>query len=397
MNKVRRLLTLALRALVMAVLTAGAVALGWISLQRNVERACELDEWPHLSSCPKPETERSAQLADLRQRAARNPGDAANYLALALLTQSGSIAPLDEEAVLRVTSVLAAQDPVLHRVLATRALQRGQLPEAVHWLVRLVEGARDERAAQTMAALLAFPEGRAAVVSALQPASRWLEPLLRAMPAARVSIQQAMPLLEPALAMKLITSSQGLALVSQLKAEGAWLDAQALWLRLLGRPAPLIFNGGFEQGFIRGGFDWDLPDAPVSRTGVQVQQPAILGAQGRALELIFSGRPVTLPVLGQHLVLFPGSYAFHGRFMARRLRAGAGLSWVFTCAAGGAELARTPLLTDTQGRWQDVSVPVDVPSGCGAVSMQLRTQLGSDALAGVQGDAYFDDFQLALR
>jgi hypothetical protein len=397
MSRAQQLAAWVLRAIVMVVLVAGALALARISLQRNVERACELDEWPHLSSCPKPDTARAAQLADLRQRVARNPGDAANYLALALLTQSGSIAPLDEEAVLRVTRELAPQDPVLHRVLAARALQRGQMPEAVHWLVRLVEGARDERAAQALAALLAFPEGRAALVAALQPGSRWLEPLLRALPAAGVSIQQALPLLEPALALKLMTSSQGLALVSQLKAQGAWLEAQALWLRLLGRPAPQIFNGGFEQGFIRGGFDWELPDAPASRAGVQVQQPALPGAQGRVLELTFSGRPVTLPVIGQHLVLFPGGYVFQGRFMARRLRAGAGLGWIFTCTAGGAELARTPPLLDTQGRWQEISVPMDVPSGCGAVALQLRTQLGSDALAGVQGDAYFDDFQLALR
>jgi len=204
-------------------------------------------------------------------------------------------------------------------------------------------------------------------------------------------------LLEPAIALKLVTPELGLAMVSQLKASGYWLDAQALWLRLLGQPAPMIYNGGFEQGFIRGGFDWELPEAAPAHTGVQVAQQPVAGAQGRALELAFNGRPLALPVIGQVVVLLPGSYAFTGRFMARRLRAGTGLTWVFSCAAGGTELARTPALTDSQGKWQDLSLPLLVPAGCGAVLMQLRTQVGSDALAGLRGEAYFDDFLLSVR
>ena len=388
----------AVSAATMVALAAIALALGWISLQRNFDRACELDEWPNFSSCPKPDAAVAAQVRDLRQRIARNPGDVAPYLALTLLTaQPGGIAPLDDQAVLAVTGKLAGHDPRLLRVLASRALQRRQWPEAVQLLTQLVELHRDGPAAQAMASLLALPDARAALVAALQPDSHWVEPLLQALPASQVPVQQAMPFLAQALTLRLIPAEAGLALVSQLKAGGYWLDGQALWLRLLGQPAPLIYNGDFENGFVRGGFDWELQDAAPARTGVQVQQPPVAGAQGRALELAFNGRPLALPVVGQHLVLFPGSYTFSGRYMAQQLRAGAGLTWVFTCTTGGAELGRTPSLTDTQGRWQDLTLPLEVPANCGAVLMQLRTQLGSDGLAGLRGEAYFDGFGLSAR
>lgn len=336
----------------------------------------------------------ASQVRDLRQRIARNPGDASSYLALVLLTtQPGGIAPLDEAAVLGAATRLAPQHPMLQRVLASRALERKQWSEAVPWLIRLVENHHDAAAAQTLASLVGVPEARAALVAALRSDSRWVEPLLRALPEGRVP--QAMPLLEPAWTLRLISPEQAMTLIGQLKSAGAWTDAYALWLKILGQPTPLIYNGGFEQGFIRGGFDWERQDA--GRSGVQLQQLPVGGAQGRALELAFNGRPLAMPVIGQHLVLFPGHYTFSGRFMAQRLRAGAGLVWSFTCTAGGTELARTPALTETQGRWQDLSLALEVPASCGAVRLQLRTHLGSDALAGLRGEAYFDSFGLSAR
>ena len=47
-----------------------ALALGVISLQRNLQRACELHEWPDFSSCPVPDEAVPAQVRDLRARIA---------------------------------------------------------------------------------------------------------------------------------------------------------------------------------------------------------------------------------------------------------------------------------------------------------------------------------------
>jgi hypothetical protein len=65
----------ALRGLVVGLGIALAWVLGAIGLQRNLQRACELHEWPDFSSCPVPDEAVPAQVRDLRARIAANPGD----------------------------------------------------------------------------------------------------------------------------------------------------------------------------------------------------------------------------------------------------------------------------------------------------------------------------------
>ncbi len=375
-----------------------SVWLAIIAVPRNLDKACEAAEWPNLTTCIPPSTDPAQQVLALRERAARNPGDATSYLALAVLAvQPAGIAPLNADAVLATASQLAGENPMLRRVLASRALELGQWPQAVALLARLAHDDRDPVAAQRLASLLTQTESRDAVLQALKPDSQWVTTVMAALPAAKVPIADALPFLSKALALGLIPSEQGLAMVSQLKAAGQWLAAQALWLRLLGQPAPLIYNGGFEQGFLRGGFDWELPELPESRGGVSVRQPVVEGANGRALALAFNGRPLATPVISQTLVLFPGNYQFSSRFSSRQLRAGGGLVWTLTCLPGTAELARSSAITDTANRWLDVSFAVEVPQACGAVQLRLQTLLASDALSGLSGEAFVDDVQLRVR
>ncbi len=387
--------SVALRAAWTLAAAVVAAALAWMALPRNIERACEADEWPHLSSCAKPTLVPTDQVQALRERASRNPGDATSYLALALLAvQPAGVPPLKSDAVLATAVQLAPQDPMLRRALASDALARRQWPQAVQWLILLIQVNHDSAAALQMARLLTVPDARGAVLAAVQPGSVWVAPVMTALGHARVPGQEALPFLSAALASGLIGPDQGLAMVSQLKSARRWLDAQGLWLKLLGQPSPLIYNGDFEQGFLRGGFDWELPDLPPYRSGVTVQQPMTEGTQGRALALSFNGRPLALPVIAQTLVLFPGVYQLNGRYMSRHLRAGNGLIWAFSCADGDAPLTHTGALADTVGRWQDFSLPVEVPATCGAVQMRLTTALKSDALAGLSGDLYFDNIRL---
>ena len=390
-------LPLTLRVLVVLAATVGSMALAWFALPRNIDRACEAAEWPNLSSCPVPPQDKAQQVQSLRERASRNPGDSTSYLALAVLaTQPPGIQPLNEEAVFATAEQLAPHDPMLRRVLATNALAQEQWAPAVKWLVQLVEKDRDGVAAIRLAGLLTRAQSREIVLAEMKPGSQWVAPVLAAMPAATVPLQEALPFISAALTNGLISSDQGLALVSQLKAGRRWLEAQALWLRLLGQPTALVYNGDFEQGFLKGGFDWEPAGAPAWRSGVVLSQPAMEGAKGRVLALSFNHRPLMVPVIAQTLVLFPGPYRFSGRYMSRRLRAGAGLVWTAACTEGGVELARTPALLDTGGAWQELAMTLDVPEACGAVQLQLRTQVASDALAGLHGDAYFDEFRLRV-
>ena len=98
-------------------------------------------------------------------------------------------------------------------------------------------------------------------------------------------------------------------------------------------------------------------------------------------------------------MLLPGRFRFTGDYMARQMRTEQGLAWSFTCAGGsdGRELARTPALLDTQGQWRTMDVSLSVPADCGAVVLQLQTQLGSEALSGLRGQMSFDAFRLAAQ
>ena len=165
---------------------------------------------------------------------------------------------------------------------------------------------------------------------------------------------------------------------------------------LVGGAVPLLFNGGFEQGFIADGFDWELRDEGPSKAGALIEQPA-LGERGRVLQVEFTGRPVAQPLVRQVLVLPPGSYGFAGDYMGRQMRTEQGLVWIFNCVAGGRELARTTALLDTQGQWHAMSVALTVPPDCRAVVLQLKAQLDSEALAGLRGQMSFDAFRLEAR
>jgi hypothetical protein len=375
-----------------------ALLLGWTSLQRHVRAACDGLEWPYFSSCPRGDGPVPEQVRAMQARIAVNPGDSTAWLALALLTtQPGGVAPLDDDAVLATATRVAGENPMLQRVLAARALEREAWPEAVTWLVRLVQDHGDGDAARALAALVPRPEAQAALQAALKPGTTWLAPVLGSLASVKVPAVLAMPLVAQALPLKLVSPQTGQALMRDLKARGDWQDAHALWLALVGGEVPLIFNGEFEQGFIANGFDWELRDTPPTLAGAWVQQPQ-LGAQGRVLQVEFTGRPVALPVVRQVLMLQDGDYTFTGRFMARQMRTEQGLTWTFTCVAGGRELARTPALADTQGQWRALDLALTVPPDCGgAVALQLQTQLGSEALAGLRGQMAFDGFRLVPR
>jgi hypothetical protein len=193
--------------------------------------------------------------------------------------------------------------------------------------------------------------------------------------------------------MGLINTDISLGFIRELKAGGQWYDAYALWARLLNRPVDLLFNGSFETGFVRDGFDWETKEVRASRAGVLLSQPQVEG-HGRVLQLDFTGRPIDLPMLRQ-VILIDRTYRLKGQFMARKLRVNEGLAWVFSCVATKKEIARSAPLKDTAGNWQNFSVTVSVPAGCGdAIALELQTQAPYESIAGVAGTASFDNLQL---
>lgn len=379
---------------------AAALWLGWTALEHNLQQACQWRQWPYLSRCADPARQPVAQQVQaLRAQIAANPGDALSYAALATFSQSPQgIGGLDGAAVLAAASQLAPQNRYVLRLLANQYVERRQWPKAADALVRLSLLHGDSEATRALAAMVG-QSGRdraqlAALVALLKADAGWLERVLRSLPAAKVPVVQAMPLVQQAMALQLVTPELGMVLIRQLMTEGVWLDAHAIWLHLWKRPLGLLFNGNFEQDFVKDGFDWNITDSNNYRAGARVQQPRI-GDRGRLLQVEFTGRAIAQPVLNQHLVLAPGSYRLSGHYMANTLRSNEGLTWVFACAADRRELGRSSALKNTGGRWEKFTTELAVPGDCGVgVSLSLQTFARYEAATGLRGEMLFDNFEL---
>lgn len=377
-----------------------ALWLGWMALERNLQQACVLKQWPPLARCEALAAQPPAQRVQaLREQVAANPGDARPLTALATLSHQPEGAPgLDRRALLEAASQLAPHQRQVLRLRANDALQQGQWPAAVAQLVQLAQFHGDGEAARTLALMVGQAgQDRAllnTLVGQLQADGRWLDRVLRSLPAAKVPVVQAMPVVQAAMPLGLITPALGQVLIQQLIAGGAWLDAHAVWLHVWNRPLGLLFNGDFEQDFVKHGFDWNVADSNPYRAGARVQQPR-MGQQGRVLEVVFTGRAIAQPVVSQHLVLPPGAYRFSGTYRSRGLRSNEGLAWVFTCASNRQELARTAAIKDSARGWEKISAAVPVPRDCGVgVQLSLQTFAGYEATTGLRGEVWFDQFEL---
>lgn len=393
MSMPRRLLV---RRLLLAAAVAAALWLGWVSLQVNVARSCLVDSWPEFDVCAQLlPTDPVRAVPVLRERIARNPGDSGAYLSLALLAaKPGTLGGLDEPAVIKAARELSGTQPRLLYLVADKAIQQQDWPQVVNLMVNLVEDRRDGRAAQTLARLMGAGVADVPLRAHLTASSTWLAPALAQVPAARVPMVTAMPLVVQALPLGLITPDMGLDVIKALKAEGAWYDAYALWAKMLNRPVAPVFNGEFEEGFIRDAFDWEVRESPPSRAGVAVDQPEVEG-RGRVLQLEFNGRTIDMPMIRQ-VTLLSGRYTFSGQYMTRKLRSRDGLAWTFTCVATNKEFARSAGLIETDGQWKPFTAQVDVPPNCGpAVAVQLITFAPFESTSGLRGQASFDSLALS--
>ena len=378
------------------VLTLTALALAWAVWVVNLERSCTLEQWPGLAICRSGADNAASQEAALQARAARNPGDSEAWIRLAILkAQPGTTMNAEAAAVLDTATRLAGQDYRVQRLQAGTALRQERWPDAVKWLVHLVQDNGDNDAALTLASMLREPKAVTAMQARIKPGDRWVGAVINALPAADLPTVAAMGLVVQALEQRAMSPELIQKVLQGLKAHGDWLDAHALWTAWLGRPVDLLFNGSFDQGFIAGGFDWEVLPISPSKAGAVVRQVALAG-RGGVLQVEFSGRALTVvPVVRQPLLLLNSRYALTGQFMTGPLVSDGGLAWSLHCAQGGLEIARTVPLTDTSGQWRQFSLEVVVPPACGpAVVLQLQPFTASEAASGIRGQASFDGFTL---
>jgi hypothetical protein len=365
-------------SLLLAVLVAGV----------NLQRACVTQDTPYLDLCPALAPGGAAPLDALRSRIAANPGDANAYVLLALTDRS------TRDQSLQAAARLTPNEPNVLLLQAAAALDREDWARAVPPLVQLVEYRDTPAAALVLARLIAHGHGDL-LRAHLTPGSRWLERVLARMQQPQTPLSAALPLIAQALELGVIEPQAVRGYVHQLKTAGAWADAYSLWLALRGKAQPALHNGGFDEPFTSDGFDWEInASGAPSRAGAIAERRGG-DERGSVLDVRFTGRAITVPVVRQHLFLGEGRYRLRGDYMSRQLRSEQGLAWTVRCTAGKVQAGISPPLGDTGGAWRAFAFDFAIPAGCGLVaSLQLETHAPFEAALGVRGRVAFDGFSL---
>ncbi|HAX22540.1 MAG TPA: hypothetical protein DCY64_19935 [Hydrogenophaga sp.] len=389
---------------VFALLVLAALWLGWKAWDVNITMSCWKDEWPNLPVCEEINGRTPPErVARLQERLAANPGDSPALVELTELAhRPETAAGLDAPALLAAAGQAAPQDVTVLQLQANEALRAQRWPDALDKLTRLSQHHHNADATRVLAELVALaaqppaqPTLQQALVDAVGADAGWLDRVLRAMPGAKLPLGSAMPLVALASAKEPgLSAPLGLYVIRQLKTEGLWLEAHAIWLRLWKRPLGYLFNGDFEQNFVAGGFDWEVIERDPHRGGARIDL-AGRRERGQVLRVAFTGRAMKTPLVRQHLLLPPGSYRFAGEFQSGDLRSERGLAWVFSCASDGRELARTTPLMAGGRTWQPLAVSLEVPAECGlGVALALQTEAPFEAKTGLRGEVVFDRFTL---
>lgn len=370
-------------------LLLGALAvagLGWLAIRANLDRACTINDTPYLDLCVTA-PDRAAQL---RAQIAANPGDTAAYVELALAGKSP-----DRGGALAAASLLAPTDPRLQKLQVAAAVGRNDLVAAVAMLVSIVENhVQDEPATVALAHLLIA--GHSPLLEQqLRPGAQWPARVLARLQQAGGSIANALPLVARALATQALEPAAVAAYISRLKNAQAWTDAYSLWATLHGRSLPLLYNGGFDQPFVQGGFDWEPhSQAGRGRAGVVVERS---GAEGRgaALDIRFTGRPIGLPMISQHIFVGQGRFRLQGSYKSSQMRVDPPLAWTVRCTdAQGQVIARSAALEDSGNAWKQFAFDFETPPGCGSVaSLELAIATAAPTASG-RGRIWFDALSL---
>jgi hypothetical protein len=372
------------------VATIAAVGIFWAAVSTHLHRACTVFDTPYLDLCRDVPREVASLRLDLREEIRRNPGDSVAWLQLLAVGKQDA-----SSEVLKAATTLAPHHLTVLRSRAEQALAAGRLEEAVPLLVQILKRRYSPDAARNLAHMLRTPKGIELMQLHLDDAESWLPSVLASVIELKVPPSFALPLVVGALERGSFPDATRRAYMRSLKNSGEWLDAYGLWLAYHRQVVPLLYNSGFDEAFDQDGFDWEFSRSPRSKAGVVVEQHAV-ARRGFVLEIDFTGRAFSSPILQQYVFAAPGAYRLRGEYMASKLRSEGGLTWVAKCTSGRkATAGKSSPLQDTGGVWKPMSMEFNVPDDCGPVaSIQLEPAAPFEAAAGMRGTVAFDGFSL---
>lgn len=361
-----------------------------------------------LSWYPKhPEALRSAA----KETAAHDPAQAE-----ALLRQALHADPTDGETLTVLAQVWRAQNRMeqadraadlaaqllparakVHLQVADHWFARGNLARALrHWDLALrIQPDLAKRLFPVLLRLANVPEGRAALGPSARHSAGWWEPffIYASQNAARIDTLHALYVLRQSSGEPLSEAGRG-AYVARLQSEGLWPEAYMVWLNGLS-PEQLkglghLYDGGFELGRFEGGFDWQV----LQRRNVKVEAGrTYTSARGKALHLVFQGKPVQEVIIEQSLVLPPGTYHLSGKVQPDKLQSANGLAWTLSCASDDRKiLAASDRFLGTD-EWRGFAVDFTVPPiDCAGQLLSLQVVRLKDLV--LNGEIWFDDLAI---
>lgn len=378
----------------LVLITLSAVVLAWVSWTHHWRQLCLSREWPSQWLCEKPPASAKLRQQELMQVVSRNPGDSVSWVQLAKVSvELGHDSALPAPAVLSLATRMAPEDPIVQGLQAMQALDKNRRAEAVPWLVRLLRDNQNHSAALVLAGLMPYPEAVQAMMPWLKPNPAWLEQVIGVMRQVKVPTGYAMPLVVQALRDKSLSPRTAQQVIQELKMDGFWIEAHAVWRSWLGRDTTLLFNGDFESAWMDAGFDWEITPVAESRAGALVEQVEEPG-HGGVMRVEFNGKPMAMPIARQHLVLLGDRYRLSGQYAASRLQSREGVVWSLVCVASGQEIASSPAMKGS-ATWQPFQLEFRLPPKCGqGVALQLQMALVSESLTGVRGALMLDHLKL---
>ena len=368
-----------------------ALAVFALGVSAHLRSACVEQDTPYLPLCGDPPPPAAVQ-RELRDRIARKPGDSTAWTQL-LVGES----PEDGDAILPGAALVAPNNHNVARWRAAQALRQGRIDAAVAMLVEILSHRSSEESAQVLAQLAAGPQGLTLLRPHLASAAQWLPQVLSASAALKQPAADLLPLVAAAVEQGALPPGARQSYMRTLKGSGQWLDAYGLWLASHKDAVPLLYNAGFDQPFEADGFDWEFAsDIPRSRAGTVLEQDAI-ARRGLVLDVEFTGRRFSAPIVRQFVFLAPGAYRVRGEYMAPKLRSEEGLAWRVQCTGGSRPVVgASPPLRDTGGVWKVVEFEFTVPPECGAMaSLQLDPVGAYEAATGMKGHVAFDNCSLS--
>jgi tetratricopeptide (TPR) repeat protein len=297
---------------------------------------------------------------------------------------------------------LTPAEPEVHEQAADRWLERGDLQRAVdHWDLALqIEPELADRLFPVLLCLAGYSSGKAALHASARELPKWwpLFFVYAAENVAQVDTLRALFVLRRSTSEPL-TDEERSAFVGRLQHEGLWAEAYLMWLNTLApehlEVAGNVYDGGFELGLFKQGFDWQVPQ----RGNVVVETGQTYGIEGhKALHVVFQGRPVQGPIIEQLLALAPGNYRFGGRGRPDRLEAAHGLEWTLSCADGDHEILAASERFLGADQWRDFAMDFTVPEAeCAGQRLHLQAAGRYPQHLVATGEIWFDGMVIEAR